>query len=284
MTRYLTIDVLFACCLVAALWLPPPAAAATPAEMRKAEALATEAKVFFRSKLYKDAALQFMEAFALSQAPSLVYNAARAYEEGKYNKKAIALFRHYLSLPGVDAAGKMAAKKHLTSIEMRVKQAAATAKARDAAVARRLATDKKKRAAQLAARQAAARRTAEAKRRKALLAQRRIDPWWAGTSVGVLVLSGAAYGVAWNLASEMSSNEVVDQASKKRYLTNRDSAVAWRSLAIGAGVIGVGLSAWTAWQWWQSGLPKPAKKKAQALWLAPSWSSGGGGLVLGARF
>ncbi len=90
-----------ACAIVLGIALSAGTAAAGPtdAELRRAEALATEARMFFKSKLYKDAALQFMEAFALSQRPALVYNAARAYEEADMLDKSIALFGHYQRLP-----------------------------------------------------------------------------------------------------------------------------------------------------------------------------------------
>ncbi len=287
------------CALSVVTTLPAVAQAApTPAEMRKAEALATEGKVFFRSKLYKEAALQFMEAYALSRRPSLVYNAARAYEEGGYDTKAIALFRHYESLPEVDAAGKAAAKQRLAKLEARVRAKAAAEAAKKAAADRATKAAEAKRAAAAkaeAAKQAAARRAAEARAAQAAEARRaaaaraearRARPKrtlsvpLAATGGALAVVAGASYGVALSVANDMSASEVVDNATKSRYLGNRDKAQLWRGVAVGAGVAAVGVLGWTAWQWWRSDAPKGRA----TLQLVPTASSAHAGLALSGRF
>ena len=285
------------CCVLASVMtaaLPSPVYAATAAEMRKAEALATEAKVFFGSKLYKDAALQFMEAFALSGRPNLVYNAARAYQEGGYPKKSVALFRYYLSRSGVDAAGKKAARGHMEAQEARLAAArkaeqakrAAAAKAAKTAKATQRARDATKSSAQPAnpgrtqpKRDEATRRSAAAQRLAEV--KRELHTWWAGASATVVVISGVAYGVALSQSSEMSASDVFDEVTRDRYLANRDSARVWRGFAVGAGVIGLGLVGWTALQWWTG--VKPAKG-ATNLWLAPTVSAERSGFVAGMRF
>jgi outer membrane lipoprotein-sorting protein len=80
---------------IAAVVLQPSLAVAqavTAADLKKAEAKAEEAKAYFKSQLFAEAADAFMEAFAISKRPDMMYNAARAQEEGKLYAKALALF------------------------------------------------------------------------------------------------------------------------------------------------------------------------------------------------
>ena len=87
-------------------WPTVAHAAATPEELARAEGKATEAKVFFQSGLYAQAAARFMEAFAISKRPALMYNAARAYEEANMAAEATALFQQYMGLPDATAEGR----------------------------------------------------------------------------------------------------------------------------------------------------------------------------------
>lgn len=95
------------------------AAAAAPAaaELAAAEAKATEAKAFFQAKLYPQAAERFMQAYALSKRPALVYNAARAYEEAGKRSEAIALFKLYEGLPDAAAEGRQEARQRREALE-----------------------------------------------------------------------------------------------------------------------------------------------------------------------
>jgi tetratricopeptide (TPR) repeat protein len=101
------------------------------AELRKAEALATEAKVFFKAKLYDKAAGRFMEAYAISRRPSLMYNAARAYEEGRNLREAHALFQEYRKLPDVGEDGRKDADARIARLEADMQAADAEARARE---------------------------------------------------------------------------------------------------------------------------------------------------------
>lgn len=96
-----------------------PAIAAQPdaAALSAAEAKATEAKAFFKAGLFPRAAERFMEAYALSKRPALVYNAARAYEEGGLRAEAIALFKLYEGLADASTEGKKEARERRERLE-----------------------------------------------------------------------------------------------------------------------------------------------------------------------
>ncbi len=112
---------IFAVLLVAAMLLPsvPRVAVAAPdaAAIAAAEAKATEAKAFFKAGLFPRAAERFMEAYALSKRPALVYNAARAYEEGQLRAEAIALFKLYEGLQDASAEGRKEARERRERLE-----------------------------------------------------------------------------------------------------------------------------------------------------------------------
>ncbi len=94
-------------------WPALAQAAPSPEDLERAEAKATEAKVFFQSGLHAQAASRFMEAFAISKRPALMYNAARAYEEGRLRAEAIALFQQYMGLPDATAEGRKEALERI---------------------------------------------------------------------------------------------------------------------------------------------------------------------------
>ena len=132
--RVSVITVLLALAVTAAI--SPHSAHAVEAsdeDLRKAEALATEGKVYFRSKLFSKSADKFMQAFGLSKRPALVYNAARAYEEAGQFSEAMAMFEHYRTIKGVDAKGKVAAAEKVKSIRVRIAEKAKKAAAEAAA-------------------------------------------------------------------------------------------------------------------------------------------------------
>lgn len=108
--------------------VPRAALAAEPAavdkeSLRRAEALASEAKVFYNAGLYEKASRRYMEAFQISKRPSLVYNAARAYQEGHFYQEAIALYRHYRTLDGVNDEGRADADARIVQMEAALKAA-----------------------------------------------------------------------------------------------------------------------------------------------------------------
>ncbi len=295
---------MLASCLAFGLTMSPmslPAEEPTEAELGRAEALATEARMFFKSKLYKDAAIQFMEAFALSRRPALVYNAARAYEEGGMLDKSVALFGHYERLPDVDEDGRKAAAKRRLALSAIVDKRRAEEKARQddkakqeeaakrraaAAAARkerehkaRLEDDRKRAAAaQAAIRAAAERHHAELKRQEQLrLRQERARervPIWRTVGAGTaFVAGGVFYLQALDLAGQMSAAEVKGEDAKASYQQLESDARLWQGLAIGAAVVGVGVGAWAAWDWLAD---EPATSgKSSASWIVMPASDGG---------
>jgi len=95
----------------------PQAAAAPRADAAvDAEVLARTATELFRLKQFERAAQLFMQAYAKSHKPALVFNAARAYQEdGKFGDAA-GLFRLYLTI-STDAEGIADAKARLQECE-----------------------------------------------------------------------------------------------------------------------------------------------------------------------
>ena len=267
-------------CLIVVTSARPAGAGPTDGELRRAEALATEARAFFKGGVFRDAASKFMEAFALSKRPSLVYNAARAYEEAKALNKARALFKLYLSLGSVDASGQKAAETHLKSIEATLDKRKL---AEELAARRRAALKAKREAAALKAkREADARR---AKRDKARRAERRLTanklqpsvtavqtptrtlslPWTA-SAAGCALVSLTAYGLAYHYATKMPLSDVNDVGSADDYRANRTLRGVWQGVSIGAAVASVGLAGWTAWTWWRSGDAVVSTKTNEARW------------------
>lgn len=115
-------------CGVSLLLMPasPVLAKLGKAERSRAEAKAMEAKIEFKSGNHDKAAQLFLEAFAISRAPALMYNAARAYQQGDMPNKAIIVFEQYLELDGVSRSGQAEAKGHLQTLRKQV--AAASSK------------------------------------------------------------------------------------------------------------------------------------------------------------
>lgn len=97
--------------------------------VRRAEAIATEAKFLFKQKAYEEAAARFFEAYTLVNQASLLYNAARAYEEAGNLERAAALFRAYVELKDAPADGRADARKRLVPIDAKLAEKAAAEKA-----------------------------------------------------------------------------------------------------------------------------------------------------------
>lgn len=76
----------------------PCAAFAQPDELTEAESLAKVAARHFRAGNFEVAATVFLDAYAASQKPAVLFNAARAYEESGQTENALRLFRLYLTV------------------------------------------------------------------------------------------------------------------------------------------------------------------------------------------
>ena len=114
---------------VALLFVHASAHAAEPRadDVERAEAKAIEAKAFFKGGLYPQAANSYMQGFAISHNSATLYNAARAYEEGKLYAEAIALFEQYLQLADVPPDGKRDARDRIAADRVQLRAASVKA-------------------------------------------------------------------------------------------------------------------------------------------------------------
>lgn len=262
------LPVLLALVMSLALCLPG-AASGTPTEfdLKNAEALATEAKVYFRTKQFDKAADKFMQAFGVSKKPALLYNAARAYEEAGKLQQAVAMFTHYRSLAAADVAGKGAAARKIESLSAQIKRAKEAEKKRMASAQKEREREIKVVAPPRAtASSAASAPSSSAAKRPALVTATKDErrrptsakttvagkafPLWRAVGAGSsLLFAGASYANAYRIATAVAPSEVIDEASKSRYQSNAQSAQTWRIVAVAGAVAGVGLAAWAGWAW-----------------------------------
>lgn len=97
--------------LMCSLLAPSIAQAQSPAE-----AVAIQAKEQFKAGNFEAAAKLFMQAYAKSHTPALLYNAARAYEEAGKKGDALSLFRLYITL-SADVDGILDARQRIAKLE-----------------------------------------------------------------------------------------------------------------------------------------------------------------------
>lgn len=97
------------CCLMTGQVMAQPT--------NEAETIATQAKDSFKAGDYDVAAKLYMAAYAKSHAPALIFNAARAYEEGGKKADSVAMFRMYISL-SKDEGGVADAKSRIAKLEI----------------------------------------------------------------------------------------------------------------------------------------------------------------------
>ncbi len=283
-------------CLNAAV--PAPVRAAPSSGDRKlAESKALEAKVYFKRSLFREAAEAFMEAYSLSLAPDMMFNAARAYQEAKLPERALALFETYLTLDGVSEEGKTDAAARIATLKRQMGPAEPAAPP----VAKvEPAAPKPESAAAPAAPPAGS--TAPAAGTPALpasptsAAATAAPPadklsWGLLVGGGVLLgLGGVTYAAAIDQANKANRLALDTQEDAVAYNGQFDDAQKARGVAVALALGGAGLAAWGAWRLWLRGPAKPSAGSAAALWVAPSWQTGGasggpaGGLVAGGRF
>lgn len=247
----------------------------------QAEALAQKATAFFKGGLFERAADLYMQAFALSQLPLMVYNAARAYEEAGKLREAKALFAHFLRLPGgapdvrteaarrrmaldsaIEAPGALPVKPAPTQPEPpRAKAAPGRTPARPAP--------------------AAPQPTVE------VPAPSPPFPVWQAVSAGV---AGAAavgcYLVAAQRVAEARALFVTTEADKQAYLALADESASWQAAAIGLGVAAGALAVWTVVELARRpGSGKAARGgAARTSRCAPTVHEGGAGVAWTAGF
>ncbi len=118
---------LMALCAVGAIASTASAAEPRGDDTERAEAKAIEAKAFFKGGLYPQAANSYLQGFAISHNSATLYNAARAYEQGKLYAEAIALFEQYLQLPDVPPDGQRDARERIAAARAQLRSAPPTA-------------------------------------------------------------------------------------------------------------------------------------------------------------
>lgn len=279
------LGVLVAGCLAATTALCPPAWAAPPAasEVKLAEAKALEAKAYFKNGLFREAADTFMEAYALSKAPDMMYNAARAYEQATMYERAKALFETYLGLDGVTDDGKRDAEARIQGCQAHIAERAA----RDRPDPARLAPDSPGSAkpapvsAPVGAPAPVAKPAPAPAATTALAVPGPDRTAWILVSSGAaaLVGAGALYGWAYVKAANATQAEIDSADAIHHYNSEFNKAQLIRWSAVGAGALGAVALGWGAWRGWGQG---GAKTGQSAAWLAPM--VGSPGLLVGGQF
>mgnify|MGYP002630559367 CR=1 FL=1 len=222
-------------------------AAPTATEVSRAEARATEARAYFHSGLFKEAAAAFMDAYAIIKQPKLLYAAATSREKAGQHRRAYALYSMYLELPDIPDDNRAFAEKKVLKLDRHMKSESQPAGVNNAA------------------------------------APGAKFPAWQAATGGELVLGGAiSWLVARSIASDLSVDQldktVQNQAQADAHQASAASARTWQRVAIGSTAIGVGFLGWTGWRWWR-GRPK------QTAWqLHPTLSPHTTGWALTGRF
>ncbi len=268
---------------VALLCTPRVAAARgdDPAVIRKAEAVATEAKLLFQQKAYEAAAERFMEAYTLVRRASLIFNAARAYQEAGLLQKAIALFKAYMGLPDATEDGKADAAKRIATLELEVKAQepkpvlppkddppphgkpdVAPLPNPPTPVADVTPPDKTGK-----------------KPEEVPPVPPKPFPWAsAAATAGLVIGSGVLYGLALSeaLAAHDMETSLHTSAQAQTYENHVNKAQLFRGAAVVAGSLTVLAAGWLGWELLGGGDPAPDKgdadrqgeKKTSSLWMA----------------
>lgn len=290
------------CLCAACLHATPRSAWAAPSssDLKVAQAKAVEAKAYYGRSLYKEAADTFMEAYALSQAPDMMYNAARAYEMGKLLERARALYETYLGLAGVSDDGKKEAKARIAAITAQLDAKPEPARSEPANTEPTRPDPGKPSPTTPEPAKSEPAKSEPAKSAPAAAEPVAVDParaatavqataqssnahwWWAGGAGLALLLSLGMYnnGVAKAEAANRMDFGQADAASK--YNAAFDEAQTDRGGAVFMLAVGLGLGGWAAHKW----LSRPGRAtKTASWWMAPTWSAdagaSSGGLAVG---
>jgi tetratricopeptide (TPR) repeat protein len=262
-------------------------AAPSAAARSQAEAKALEAKAYFTQGLFEEAAMAFMEAFAISRAPDMMFNAARAYEEAKRPEKARALFKTYVGLDGVSDQGRQDAARRIALLEEQLaKDSAAT---EPLAAGDGAAKDSPVHLADPATSSSPGSGDAKAATGGAVpraqggaRARSEVDALGWGVLAGggaLMAVAGLVYLGALSTANDANALEVDSLQDAKDYNKAFDKAEQMRAVSVGLVAAGAGLAAWGAWRLW---LRPGDRLENSAFWLAPSLH--GQGFAIGGRF
>ncbi|MSQ83363.1 MAG: hypothetical protein EXR77_10835 [Myxococcales bacterium] len=222
--------------------------------------------MLFQQKEFAQAAERFMEAYTLANRPTLIYNAARSYEEAGNIEKALALYRAYHALPDVNQAGRADADSRIERLgkiidakkqaEQAVRAAqeaqererlAKIAAAKDQEAKDRAAAEAKERQAKdLEAKVRLAKAAEDAKR----AAPRPFPTLAASTTAGMTLVSASLYGFALSEAAAAKALEAKlhNSSDGNAYFEHVSRATAMRNAAIATGVLATGCAAWLVWE------------------------------------
>ncbi len=259
----------------------------TKEEAAKAEATALDAKFKFKAGKYDAAAPLFLQAFALSRKPALLYNAARAYEEAGKHAEARVAFEQYLSQPDLTDGGRKDANTHIQQLDLKI---AAANKAREEKAKANAQAEKK----QATEQRAAQRRREEAKqaievRQSAVPSP---EPTTASRSKWVTygVSASAALFLLAAMANQMTAVTQMKDANtmsfqvqnkleptqviakKKQYDDKVSNAQQLQGNALMSAAVGLAFSGWAAYRLLTPDPGLATKAATSSLRLAPSWS------------
>jgi hypothetical protein len=290
----------FLCLLLMLLSLVAASAAGAEkpgtAELRKAEAAATEARVFFKAGLFDKASGKFMEAYAISKRPSMMFNAARAYEEGQNFREAMALLKHYRDLEDVGSDGKRDADERIARMEAILRQHAVEEadKAEAARVeAARIAEElQRKRDLEQADRDRLERERQERERlERERLAQlpteataiqapprsREVSWLLVVGALGAGAVAGGAYAEALYSANQARTTVVTDMTGVNQASSYANEAQTFQAVAIAGAAVSLGLVTWAIVDWWRSG--ETPDEKTPARGSVSVFPAPGGGML-----
>ncbi len=113
---------LWSCLWLQCAWTVPAAAAQpTPAAEKEALSLANQAKARYAAKDYAESARLFMAAYGYVPEPTLLFNAARSFQQAGRLREALPLFQLYASLEhysdAESKAGRREAEQHIAAIQ-----------------------------------------------------------------------------------------------------------------------------------------------------------------------
>ncbi|MSP91442.1 MAG: hypothetical protein EXR79_06515 [Myxococcales bacterium] len=273
------------------------------ADLKKGEAKAEEAKSYFKSGLFSEAADAFMEAYANSKRPDMIYNAARALEEAKAHAKALALFARYEGLAAAPEDGRKDARQRIARLQPLVEEqraeaanppaAAVPAQPPPVAVQPAPAAIQSAPTAAPTAPAPGFRVTPTALSSAKQSASVAVPPprWASWTLFGsglVLVLTG--------LGGVGSANDDIDKISATfRYVAYhgavdkgvtdyRAQVKSHEQLAAMGSIVALGGLALAGWGGWRLWGPQPAVSTARSLRVVPTFSAAGSAVALEAAW
>lgn len=301
---------LFACLTVASASAPMPARAAEPRadDLERAEAKALEAKAFFKSQLFPQAAASYMQAYAISHKPATLFNAARSYEEAGLHAEAVALFEQYRQLPDVPADGRKDADERIARNRVAIQQrknptapATPTAPQRPAPGASAPASDPPEGPETGSATPQGAAPEATAPTEGSTTATTPVPPsdppskalsWglFAGGDV-ILVLGLLAYSGSVSAVTNANNMDFSQLGAEASYKSAISTARGTRNFSIGTMIVGAGLAGWGAWRLWgpsssstTSDAGTASRTTSSRAWLTPLAGMGTTGVAVEGRF